>query len=110
MNPNMIISTPGRLESHLKEGDINLDNLDMLAIDECDDILSTRTKPGTMQYVLSKCRKKCQKILVSATLKGSRLEEHMHDLYLNMDLNRKLSIPPNSNRNFQMHLTHLLQL
>ena len=65
--PDIVISTPARLVQHIKNGNINLSNVETLVLDEADLILSFGYADD-IQCITSNMPKIFQGILMSATL------------------------------------------
>jgi len=69
-NPDVIISTPGRLAQHLEEGSISLKKVDILVIDESDKLFEQGFEEQIKQ-ILKSCPGKKQVCLFSATIPDS---------------------------------------
>ncbi|MFA6587135.1 MAG: DEAD/DEAH box helicase [Bacilli bacterium] len=66
-HPKIIVATPGRLLDHLSRRTIRLDNMKMLVLDECDDMLSMGFLPD-VKRILGYAKNSYQGLLFSATM------------------------------------------
>lgn len=64
---DIIVATPGRLEDHLQQGTIRLNDIEVLVLDEVDRMLDVGFLPP-MRRIISKCPKARQTLFFSATL------------------------------------------
>lgn len=67
-NPEIIVSTPGRLVDHLKRGTAELGDLEFLVLDEADRMLDMGFAED-MELIVSRSRKERQTFMLSATLR-----------------------------------------
>lgn len=81
-NPEIIISTPGRLVDHLKRKSIDLSDLEVLVLDEADRMLDMGFAED-MQTIANACNPTHQTLMFSATLRhqgvGQFAKSLMHD-------------------------------
>jgi len=66
---HIVVATPGRLEDLLQRGDIKLDHVTALVLDEADRMLDMGFKPA-VDRIVSKVRRDRQTLFFSATLEG----------------------------------------
>ncbi len=66
-NPQIIVSTPGRLLDHIKKRSIVLDDISYVVLDECDEMLNMGFRPD-INKILSLIHQEYQSILFSATI------------------------------------------
>ena len=64
-----MVATPGRLEDLLQRGDIRLDHVRVLVLDEADRMLDMGFKPA-VDRIVAKVPAKRQTLFFSATLEG----------------------------------------
>lgn len=64
---DILVATPGRLEDHLQQGTIRLQDISVLVLDEVDRMLDVGFLPP-MRRIISKCPKDRQTLFFSATL------------------------------------------
>lgn len=64
---DVIVATPGRLEDYLAQGDLRLDDLRIVVLDEVDRMLDVGFLPA-VKRILSKCPSDRQTLFFSATL------------------------------------------
>ncbi len=64
---DVIVATPGRLEDYLAQGDLRLDDLQIVVLDEVDRMLDVGFLPA-VKRILSKCPADRQTLFFSATL------------------------------------------
>lgn len=64
---DIIVATPGRLEDYLASGEVKLNNLEVVVLDEVDRMLDVGFLPA-VKRILSKCPKVRQTLFFSATL------------------------------------------
>ena len=64
---DILVATPGRLEDHLQQGTIKLDDIQVLVLDEVDRMLDVGFLPP-MRRIISKVPKNRQTLFFSATL------------------------------------------
>lgn len=64
---DILVATPGRLEDHLQQGTIRLNDISILVLDEVDRMLDVGFLPP-MRRIISKCPKERQTLFFSATL------------------------------------------
>ncbi len=76
-NPNIIVSTPGRLIDHLKQRNLYLDKVKIVILDEADRMLDIGFMPQIKQ-VLSAAPKEHQTMLFSATMPQAIADVAMH--------------------------------
>ncbi len=86
----IIIGTPGRIQDHIRRGNLKLDGIKTATLDEADEMLSMGFQQD-VTWILSKLPKKAQILLFSATIEerlkqliGQFLKEPV-DLYLSLD-------------------------
>lgn len=65
----VIIATPGRLVDHLSQGNVRLDKIEILVLDEADRMLDMGFKPQ-LDRILARLPKMRQTLLFSATMAG----------------------------------------
>jgi ATP-dependent RNA helicase RhlE len=66
---HIVVATPGRLEDLLQRGDLNLDRVRILVLDEADRMLDMGFKPA-VDRIVAQCPAKRQTLFFSATLDG----------------------------------------
>lgn len=64
---DVLVATPGRLEDHLQQGALRLDNIEVLILDEVDRMLDVGFLPP-MRRIIAKCPGQRQTLFFSATL------------------------------------------
>ena len=64
---DVVVATPGRLEDHLQQGTIKLDDVEVLVLDEVDRMLDVGFL-APMKRIIAKCPKVRQTLFFSATL------------------------------------------
>lgn len=64
---DIVVATPGRLEDHLQQGTLRLNDIGVLVLDEVDRMLDVGFLPP-MRRIISKCPKERQTLFFSATL------------------------------------------
>jgi len=64
---DVLVATPGRLEDHLQQGTVRLDDIEVLVLDEVDRMLDVGFLPP-MRHIISKVPKNRQTLFFSATL------------------------------------------
>jgi ATP-dependent RNA helicase RhlE len=64
---DILVATPGRLEDHLQQGTIRLNDITILVLDEVDRMLDVGFLPP-MRRIIAKCPKNRQTLFFSATL------------------------------------------
>jgi len=64
---DIVVATPGRLEDHLQQGTLRLNDIEILILDEVDRMLDVGFLPP-MRRIISKCPKDRQTLFFSATL------------------------------------------
>jgi len=64
---DIVVATPGRLEDHLQQGTLRLNDIGILILDEVDRMLDVGFLPP-MRRIISKCPKDRQTLFFSATL------------------------------------------
>jgi ATP-dependent RNA helicase RhlE len=67
LNPDVIVATPGRLLDHLNRGNVRLDKIQVLVLDEADRMLDMGFLPE-IRAILSRVSKERQTMLYSATM------------------------------------------
>jgi superfamily II DNA/RNA helicase len=67
-NPEIIISTTGRLVDHIKRGSAKLGDLEFLVLDEADRMLDMGFRED-LEFIVDHCSKERQTFLLSATLR-----------------------------------------
>ncbi len=78
--PQIVIATPGRLIDHLEQGNVKLDGIEVLVLDEADRMLDMGFKPQ-LTRILAKLPRKRQSLLFSATMAGEVADfarAHLH--------------------------------
>lgn len=73
-NPEIIVATPGRLLDHLRGGEADLGDLELLVLDEADRMLDLGFAEDVLA-IIHRSRVERQSLLFSATLHHRRLEE-----------------------------------
>jgi ATP-dependent RNA helicase RhlE len=68
--PDLVIATPGRLLDHLERGNVRLDGVEMLVLDEADHMLDLGFLPQ-MQRILAALPDERQTLMFSATMPAS---------------------------------------
>jgi superfamily II DNA/RNA helicase len=66
---HILVATPGRLEDLLQRGDITLEHVRLLVLDEADRMLDMGFKP-VVDRIVKQCRSERQTLFFSATLDG----------------------------------------
>ena len=69
-NPDIVVATPGRLLDHVKRGNVKLDAIEMLVLDEADHMLDLGFLPQ-MQEILRRLPRKRHTMMFSATMPDS---------------------------------------
>jgi ATP-dependent RNA helicase RhlE len=64
---DLIVATPGRLFDHMERGNVSLDDIDVLILDEADRMLDMGFRPQ-IEAILERVPKKRQTLLFSATM------------------------------------------
>lgn len=64
---DVLVATPGRLEDHLQQGALRLDDIEVLILDEVDRMLDVGFLPP-MRRIIAKCPGQRQTLFFSATL------------------------------------------
>ena len=64
---DVLVATPGRLEDHLQQGTLKLNDIEVLVLDEVDRMLDVGFLPP-MKRIIAKCPKDRQTLFFSATL------------------------------------------
>ena len=72
-NPEILIGTPGRLIEHLDAGNLLLQDLEMLVLDESDRMLDMGFNDDVLRLA-AECRAERQTLLFSATTGGNAME------------------------------------
>jgi len=78
---HIVVATPGRLEDLLQRGDLRLDRIQMLVIDEADRMLDMGFKPA-VDRIVAKVPRDRQTLFFSATLEGEagrQAKAYTHD-------------------------------
>lgn len=65
--PDILIATPGRLLEHLKQGSVDLSDIDCLVLDEADRMLDMGFRDDVLS-IIEQCPAQRQTLLLSATL------------------------------------------
>ncbi|MBU83625.1 DEAD/DEAH box helicase [Alcanivorax sp.] len=73
-NPEILIGTPGRLIEHLEAGNLRLQDLEMLVLDESDRMLDMGFSDDVLRLA-AECRAERQTLLFSATSGGNAMEK-----------------------------------
>eukprot|EP00002_Diphylleia_rotans_P024405 TRINITY_DN481_c0_g1_i10.p1 TRINITY_DN481_c0_g1~~TRINITY_DN481_c0_g1_i10.p1 ORF type:complete len:428 (+),score=120.55 TRINITY_DN481_c0_g1_i10:566-1849(+) len=73
-SPNIVVGTPGRVEELVSKGDLNLSNVKMFVLDECDQILDRLDMRRTVQNIFVKTPKEKQVMMFTATLNDKSRE------------------------------------
>jgi superfamily II DNA/RNA helicase len=68
-NAHIIVATPGRLQDLIDRGDVRLDNVRLLVLDEADRMLDMGFRPA-VDRIVKLCNRERQTLLFSATLDG----------------------------------------
>jgi ATP-dependent RNA helicase RhlE len=68
-NAHIVVATPGRLEDLLQRGDLTLDRVRILVLDEADRMLDMGFKPA-VDRIVAQCPRERQTLFFSATLDG----------------------------------------
>jgi ATP-dependent RNA helicase RhlE len=69
VSSHLLVATPGRLEDFLARGDLRLDRIRMLVLDEADRMLDMGFRPA-IDRIVAACPAERQTLLFSATLDG----------------------------------------
>lgn len=69
-NPDIVVATPGRLLDHVKRGNVRLDAIEVLVLDEADHMLDLGFLPQ-MQDILRRLPRKRHTMMFSATMPDS---------------------------------------
>jgi superfamily II DNA/RNA helicase len=69
-NPDIVVATPGRLLDHVKRGNVKLDAIEILVLDEADHMLDLGFLPQ-MQEILRRLPRKRHTMMFSATMPDS---------------------------------------
>lgn len=69
-NPDVIIATPGRLLDHMEKGNIRLDGIKHLVLDEVDRMLDMGFLPD-VKRIVDRCSRERQTLFFSATMPGA---------------------------------------
>jgi len=69
-NPDIVVATPGRLLDHVKRGNVKLDAIEVLVLDEADHMLDLGFLPQ-MQEILRRLPRKRHTMMFSATMPDS---------------------------------------
>jgi len=69
-NPDVIIATPGRLLDHMEKGNLSLDKIRFLVLDEVDRMLDMGFLPD-VKKIIDKCATERQTLFFSATMPGA---------------------------------------
>jgi ATP-dependent RNA helicase RhlE len=69
-NPDIVVATPGRLLDHVKRGNVKLDAIEVLVLDEADHMLDLGFLPQ-MQDILRRLPRKRHTMMFSATMPDS---------------------------------------
>jgi ATP-dependent RNA helicase DeaD len=64
---HVVVGTPGRVIDHLNRGSLNIDKLWFVVLDEADRMLDIGFRPD-IEWILKRCPKERQTLLLSATL------------------------------------------
>jgi ATP-dependent RNA helicase SrmB len=78
-NPELIVATPGRLVEHIQKGNVALNDLELLVIDEADRMLDLGFIED-IETIVTHCRAERQTLFFSATLKPKALSEFANGL------------------------------
>ena len=76
-NPEIIVSTPGRLAEHIDAGSVDFHDLEVLVLDEADRMLEMGLIEDVLRITKS-CNAERQTLLFSATLKHQGLNDVIH--------------------------------
>mmetsp|Transcript_30041 Transcript_30041/g.21796 ORF Transcript_30041/g.21796 Transcript_30041/m.21796 type:complete len:106 (-) Transcript_30041:563-880(-) len=68
--PHIIVGTPGRIQALVRGKYLDLSNLDMFVIDECDRVLDSVTMRGDVQKIFKETPHNKQVMMYTATLSG----------------------------------------
>ncbi len=66
---HILVATPGRLEDYLRRGDLTLEHVQILVLDEADRMLDMGFRPA-VDRIVDQCRADRQTLFFSATLDG----------------------------------------
>jgi len=66
-DPQILVATPGRLLEHINKGNVLLEGLEMLIVDEADRMLDMGLSEDVLR-ICGKCAESCQTLMFSATL------------------------------------------
>ncbi|MCE8164077.1 MAG: DEAD/DEAH box helicase [Candidatus Moeniiplasma glomeromycotorum] len=72
--PDIIVGTPGRVTAFLKEGDLKLNNLKFLVLDEVDEMIDKGFLPQ-VEWIIKKLPTNRQTLLFSATISPPEIEK-----------------------------------
>jgi ATP-dependent RNA helicase RhlE len=93
--PSILVATTGRLVEHLKQGNISLEHIEYLVLDEAD-IMLDMGFVKELEAILQHVPKKHQTLLFSATL-SKKVKKFTHDILknpLHVELNRLGTVAP----------------
>ncbi|NPA51379.1 MAG: DEAD/DEAH box helicase [Aquificae bacterium] len=90
-NDVIVVGTPGRIKDLIDRGELKLDNLKILVLDEADRMLDMGFLPD-IEYIISKTPKNRQTLLFSATMPKEILK--LAEKFLKPDY-KKISVAPN---------------
>lgn len=98
---DIIVATPGRLEDHLQKRTFNLNSIEILVLDEVDRMLDIGFLP-IVRRIVSKCPKKRQTLLFSATVPSQIAE------LASWSLHNPVKVEIGVNRSVSSTITHAL--
>ena len=103
---HIVVATPGRLEDLLQRGDIRLDHVQVLVLDEADRMLDMGFKPA-VDRIVAKVPAERQTLFFSATLQGEvgrQAKAYTRDLSATC-MRPSPTVPPPCEHRF-VHLAH----
>lgn len=99
--PDLLVATPGRLVTHLNAGNVSLQRLEVLVIDEADLIVSYGHK-NDINVITGMLPEGTQSLLMSATL--NKDVEHLKSLVLHNPAVLKLEAAEMDDKLLQYHV------
>jgi ATP-dependent RNA helicase DeaD len=92
---HVVVGTPGRTLDHLRQGNLSLDRLSLLVLDEADEMLDRGFAPD-VERILAHTPRRRQTALFSATLPNwvaTVAARHVHDP-ITIEVDAEISAPP----------------
>lgn len=104
-NPRIIIGTPGRINDHLKRGNLKLGNVDLLVLDETDRMLDMGFSSQIETIMNHMGEKKRQTLLFSATLPKETVR--ISEKYLNHPVHISIGTTSTPASKIKQDISHL---